>query len=124
MLFKSTLVALGAAALIATPAVVSAHPAGYGDHCVAPYQQNNSGAYSSGYADGSYATPQAYGYPNYGSRWAPQAYAGSNRGWNGHSRYGTRQDYGYGGRQDEREYRGHGHHHRYDEDHHVHYDRD
>ena len=31
MLLKSTLVALGAAALIAIPAVVSAHPVGYGD---------------------------------------------------------------------------------------------
>lgn len=123
MLLKSALVALGAAALIAVPAVVSAHPAGYGDSYVAPYQQNNSGAYSSGYAYGSYGSPQ--GYSNYGTRWAPQAYAGSSRGWNGYSRYGARRDHGYGGYQDEQEYRGHGHHHHHDDErHHSYYDRD
>ena len=123
MLLKSTLVAVGAAALIAIPAVVSAHPVGYGDYYAAPYQQNTYGGYSSGYAYGSYGSPPGYGYSSYGNRWAPQAY-GSNRGWSGYSRYGARRDYGYGGRQDEREYRGHGHHHHYDEDHHSHYDHD
>lgn len=125
MLLKSTLVALGAAALIATPAVVSAHPVAYGDYYAAPYQQNTYGAYSSGYAYGSYGSPQGYGYSGHGNHRAPQAYPGSSREWNGYSRYGARRDHGYGGYQDEREYRGYGHHHRHhDEDHHSYYDRD
>ena len=108
MLLKSTLIALGAAALIAVPAAVSAHPASYGDYYAAPYQQNTYGAYSS-----------------YGNRWAPQAYAGSNRGWNGDSRYGAGRSYGYGGYQDQRDYRDHGHHHHHDDErHHAYYDRD
>jgi hypothetical protein len=125
MILKSALVALGAAALIATPAVVSAHPVGYGDQYPAPYQQNSYGAYSNGYAYG-YGAPQGYGYSNSGNRWSPQAYARSSRGWNGYSRYGSGRNYGYGGHQDEREYRGHGHHHHHDEgsDSYSHYDRD
>ena len=125
MLLKSALVAVGAAALIAIPAVVSAHPVGYGDYYAAPYQQNTYGGYSSGYAYGSYGSPQGYGYSSYGNRWAPQAYAGSNRGWSGDSRYGARRDYRYGGYQDQRDYRGHGHHHHHDDEgHHTYYDRD
>lgn len=125
MLLKSALVALGAAALIAAPAAVSAHPAGYGDNYVVPYRQNTYGAYSSGYAYGSYGSPQGYGYSGDGNRWAAQAYDGSNRGWSGYSRYGPRRDYGYGGYQDQRDYRGRGHHHHHDDErHHAYYDRD
>ena len=125
MPLKSAMVALGAAALIAVPAAVSAHPASYGDYYAAPYQQNTYGAYSSGYAYGSYGSPQGYGYSSSGNRWAPQAYAGSNRGWNGDSRYGAGRRYGYGGYQGQRDYRDHGHHHHHDDErHHADYDRD
>jgi hypothetical protein len=125
MSLKSALVALGAAALIATPALVSAHPADYSDQYATPYQQNSDDAYSNG-AYGYHGAPRGNGYSNYGNRWAPQAYAGSSRGWIGYSRYGARRDYGYGGRQDEREYGGHHHHHHHDGDYdsYSHYDRD
>ena len=125
MFLKSALVALSAAATFGLPAMVSAHPAGYVDYDVAPYQQNNYGAYSNGYAYGAYGRPQGHSHSRYDDRWAPQAYAGSSRGWDGYSRYGSRHSHGYGGYGDERGYRGQGHHHHHqEEDHHDHYDRD